>query len=1458
MKKRMLCAFIASMVILTGVAEPVMAMQDNQATAIEEVTEVMHETEEVTASEVEDIKETETEAVTLIEESETESEPAAVAEEKETEAVTSELALEAVSSGDGWSMDDKGVLTVSTQAAMNSKEWRQSLGDLSSIKAVIVEEGITGVSAEAFLECENISSVKLPNSLKSIDNQAFSVAKSLGEIKLPDGLQSIGWAAFEYCDFKGTDLVLPGSLTSIANGAFQYTEGIKNITFADGSATTLTMGDGAFKQSKITGKVILPARLKVVPDEAFSDSTLSDLQLSEGIEVVNRNAFDSCSKLKALVCPSTLTTIKSSGFYGCDELASITLNEGLTTIEDSAFWSIGVLCPDNSKFDLIIPSTVKNIGTSAFARDVHIGNLEFRNGTNSELTLGENVFEKTAISGRVTLPTRLKTIPYKTFFGCQMNELIMPVGIETIGQTAFALATVKNRFTFPTSLRTIEEEGFLESYIGPIELNDGLENIGGAAFSAAKIGESIEKPSKLIIPATVKYVGQEAFANIFEINEVEFLNGSNTELTLGIGVFEATRFVNKIILPSRLKEIPAALASGAILLQDVYIPAGVTKIESDAFANIEGVNIHGTNPSAAYEFYKYMHTEGGWKDNYKWFDWEPKKPVSITVNPGKTSYDYDGSPIDITETFIYDSNCGDKEFSLLAGSGTLTKDGKLTITKAGDFTIEVKTGIKGEYDEGIATANITVTVSHPLTVTFNSNGGTAVDSITGIVPGVSISEPASPIRAGYRFIGWYQDAEGTLEWKFESAEGTNDGDKVTGDLTLFAKWKDRTQVAKPYTDETSTEVEKNTKIRLYTGTIDAKILYTVDGSTPVIGGATTIEYVDEIAITSPTTINAIAVKEGLKDSDLFSVTFSIKNTAEDWGDVLIPDRAGFDDADAIPDGIWFTGVPESVTYSGNANTFLLHVYDGKTRLVEKTDYTVAYRNNTKAADKSAVNGSGKSIAPTVVVTGKGTYTGKQEKTFTIEPLDIGSEAITVADLCVKGTGKEIKPAPVVKYGVTTLRKGTDYTIETESGNLIDGGTHILRLVGGGNYTGSRTIKLDIVYQNARVGFTVDPVKSQEYTGENITPDIVVKKNREPMAASAYTVKFYNNKEVGTATAVVTVDEEVKIVTFKITGKLISATTIEGIADKQYTSYPQEQTSYTIKDKKTGKPLEKGKDYDIYYLKNTDVGTASIVFVGKNGYSGQVKRNFKINAASFTSDKVDISCAESAVYAKGGAKPDIKVTYKDGSGEVRTLIEGVEYTVTYANNKKVGSGIATATVKGKGNFKELKKYAYSVTKADISKLTMLVKDKAFTGKPGTYKTTFTITDVDGKNLAGTDYDAKSVKYYYAEDMNLADGTEHHEGDEVGVKDVLPAETVVQVSVKAKDGGNYTGEISATYKINRLDINKVTMTIDKKDYTGSRIKPGKSDIKIKNGVISATDYEIIGYGENIKKGTGSVTV
>jgi uncharacterized repeat protein (TIGR02543 family) len=67
------------------------------------------------------------------------------------------------------------------------------------------------------------------------------------------------------------------------------------------------------------------------------------------------------------------------------------------------------------------------------------------------------------------------------------------------------------------------------------------------------------------------------------------------------------------------------------------------------------------------------------------------------------------------------------------------------------------------------------------TVTFNSQRGSDVASITDVVPGSTIAKPDNPIRSGYTFAGWYTDTSFTTAWNF----GT---DKVTSIMTLFAKW----------------------------------------------------------------------------------------------------------------------------------------------------------------------------------------------------------------------------------------------------------------------------------------------------------------------------------------------------------------------------------------------------------------------------------------------------------------------------------------------------------------------------------------------------------------------------------------------------------------------------------------------------------------------------------------------
>jgi len=67
------------------------------------------------------------------------------------------------------------------------------------------------------------------------------------------------------------------------------------------------------------------------------------------------------------------------------------------------------------------------------------------------------------------------------------------------------------------------------------------------------------------------------------------------------------------------------------------------------------------------------------------------------------------------------------------------------------------------------------------TVTFNSNGGTAVNPITNVTHGSTISSPADPTKNGYSFGGWYRDTGLVYQWNFAA-------DTVTANITLYAKW----------------------------------------------------------------------------------------------------------------------------------------------------------------------------------------------------------------------------------------------------------------------------------------------------------------------------------------------------------------------------------------------------------------------------------------------------------------------------------------------------------------------------------------------------------------------------------------------------------------------------------------------------------------------------------------------
>lgn len=91
------------------------------------------------------------------------------------------------------------------------------------------------------------------------------------------------------------------------------------------------------------------------------------------------------------------------------------------------------------------------------------------------------------------------------------------------------------------------------------------------------------------------------------------------------------------------------------------------------------------------------------------------------------------------------------------------------------------------FDTDKVTANTTLYAKWTIIsyeITFDTNEGSSITSNTAKY-NTRITRPATPIKAGYTFVGWYKDRSLTTAWNFST-------DKVTADTTLYAKWETAT------------------------------------------------------------------------------------------------------------------------------------------------------------------------------------------------------------------------------------------------------------------------------------------------------------------------------------------------------------------------------------------------------------------------------------------------------------------------------------------------------------------------------------------------------------------------------------------------------------------------------------------------------------------------------------------
>ena len=452
------------------------------------------------------------------------------------------------------------------------------------------------------------------------------------------------------------------------------------------------------------------------------------------------------------------------------------------------------------------------------------------------------------------------------------------------------------------------------------------------------------------------------------------------------------------------------------------------------------------------------------------------------------------------------------------------------------------------------------------------------------------------------------------------------------------------------------------------------------------------------------------------------------------------------------------------------------------------------------------------------------------------------------------TGVAVKPAVRVYFGKKRLTEKTDYTISYKNNKQL--GKADLIITGKGNYTDKKTLHFNIMPKDITdEDIIIEDMAYAENGKQHKTAPNVVYNGKKLKAGRDFDITYgegdytaageYYAVITGKGNFTGTYDRVKTTVVDK--NMLLNKAKIAKIPNQEYRKGQEIILADSmVKVTLNGTMLVKDTDYTVDCVNNQNVGKASVVIRGKGKYAGTKTASFKIVRTPVHLGEVSFTCdfAKETIFRKGGCMPVPKVSY-DGE----TLRNGTDYTVTYKHNKKCGT--AFLTVKGKGNYKGSRTFEFTIKPKELSAVAVRAADIAYVNKANKYQSKPVLTDTDGIVLkAGTDYKITGYEY---------------DGKILGRQDCPPENAKITVTVEGK--GSYQGVNTISYELRTgTSFKKAKITIADQTFTGVSIKPAENAITEasvkKNGTVEnlvyGRDYEIVAYGSNDKKGSGTIVL
>ena len=353
------------------------------------------------------------------------------------------------------------------------------------------------------------------------------------------------------------------------------------------------------------------------------------------------------------------------------------------------------------------------------------------------------------------------------------------------------------------------------------------------------------------------------------------------------------------------------------------------------------------------------------------------------------------------------------------------------------------------------------------------------------------------------------------------------------------------------------------------------------------------------------------------------------------------------------------------TYSGIANEPKAIIIDGDRTLVQDTDYTLSYENNINVG------------TATVKIVGIENYVGSVTKNFTIERAK--SATVTATDKTYNG---------LLQAGVTGNNVDLAGAISaTQAGTYTATATPKANYAWSDGTTAEKTVSWKILTKSS-IDITVTlATTTYTYDGAEKEPTVVVKDKEETLVLNKdYEVKYSDNIDAGTATVTITLKGN-------YTGTIVKNFIIERAKSATVTA-TDKTFDGTIQVSVTGT--------------NVDLtGTVAAKEVGTYTANATPKSNYAWSDGTTTGKtltwKIIPKASSNLTVTLGTTKYTYSGTAKEPTAKVQdganTLIEGTDYTVSYAKNINVGN--ATATITLKGNYTGTITQEFEITAKTIS-------------------------------------------------------------------------------------------------------------------------------------------------------------